>query len=161
MTRRLSARILPSDSTRLSGGRPPRLSPRLIEPREACSRMPMAPAASISSSRREPLGRREAVVWSDLFDPAVAGKQAPTGDLSPSSVHGDKHGGVADQESWHRLGGDWTDSNTRPDTRQLSDNAWLSEESHPAANPQPGETTTQLTADARKPTIPSRPPPQK
>ena len=58
MTRMQSSRIAGSASHSASGGRPPALSPTLIEPRMACSRTPSARAASISSSSRAPLGNR-------------------------------------------------------------------------------------------------------
>ncbi len=57
-TRTQSSRIAASVSTTESGGSPPSLSPRLIDPREAISRIPTSAAAATSSSRRESLGKR-------------------------------------------------------------------------------------------------------
>ena len=56
ISRWLSARIAASFSTSRSGGNPPCASPTLIEPRAAWKRMPIAVAASMLSSSRQPFG---------------------------------------------------------------------------------------------------------
>ena len=51
----VSARIASMSWTTTSGGSPPAVSPRSIDPRHGWNRIPISPAASISAASRSPV----------------------------------------------------------------------------------------------------------
>ena len=76
----MSARIASRSSTRESGGSPPSLSPRSIEPREAWMRTPSSRAAATSASTRPGDAAREDVV---VVEHGRAPRERELGDAGP------------------------------------------------------------------------------
>ena len=79
ISRRQSARMVASSWQHSSGGRPPWLRPRLIEPRVGWKRRPSSRAAAISTSMKPVWPRGKRYRWSvEVVQPVSSSSAKPT-----------------------------------------------------------------------------------